>query len=146
MTLPRLITLQKAHFLYLALVVLVVLPVVLAIVFSPVLGNYWCKQFDVPEYERTFGFKLGTFELPDREGGTYSATGIATVNSAGAFARAGIRPGDLPRMHHGWASFCGSLAAAADGYESTLDVINVDDLRAGRRDARREVTLRPATQ
>lgn len=141
MTLPRLITLQKAHFLYLAVVLLVVLPIVLGIVCSPVLGNYWCKQFDIPEYERTFGFTMGSFELPDHAGGTYSAAGITTVEASGAFAKAGLRPGDIPRMHHGWASFCGSLQAAAEGYRATLDVINVTDLRAGR-DARREVTLR----
>jgi hypothetical protein len=136
---PELITLRKTHFLYTSLV-LAILLIILAIVLSPGVHAYWCQHFDMPEYERQFGFKLGSFELPDQHGGTYTATGVASVDPAGWFARAGIRPGDVPRMHHGISSFCGTLGAAAEGYTSSLDVVNVADLRAGNA-TRREVTL-----
>src|SRR6266851_5718921 len=79
---PELITLRKTHFLYTSLV-LGVLLIILAIVLSPGAHAYWCQHFDMPDYERQFGFKLGSFELPDQRGGAYTVTGVASVDPDG---------------------------------------------------------------
>jgi hypothetical protein len=46
-------------------------------------------------------------------------------------------------MYHGFADFCGSLAAVSHGHEAMLDVMNVYEVALGRRE-RRTITLRPA--
>lgn len=137
------VTLPRTRFLYLAAILLVVLPLIVGIVYFPVLTNAWCEQFEIPEYERSFGFRMATLEFPSSQGGTYSVHGIGSVELGGRFAAAGVRPGDVPRMQHGFASFCGALAAASDGYEATLDVVNLHDVRSGRHE-RRRITLRRA--
>jgi hypothetical protein len=141
----QLITLSKTHFLYVALVFLVALPVIVFIVVSPGFGGVWCRQFDMPDYEARFGFKLGSFEVSNPHGDTYSVTGIARVDPSGAFGRAGVRTGDVPRMYHGLGDFCSDLAVASRGDVVDLELVNVMDLRAGKSD-RRRVALRLRAQ
>jgi hypothetical protein len=132
----QLLTLSKMRFLYLAVLCLAVVPAILAIVFWPVLDGHWCRQFQIPSYEKRFGFRLGTFELADAQGRAYPVTGFLAVQPGGLLARAGVRPGDLPRMHHGISSLCSALGLAQEGYSATLTVVNVSDVRAGKREPR----------
>jgi hypothetical protein len=140
---PRreIVTLSKLHFLYLALVLLVVLPVIVGIVASPIVDNVWCRQIEIPTYERQFGFTLGTIQMTSPDGSQTSAAAFTSVARGGWFDGAGVRPGDIPRMHHGYSSLCGTLAAVSQGYRATLAVVNADDARSGHYDRRREIDL-----
>ncbi len=135
------ITLSRMHFLYLALILGVALPVLVAIVASPMLGNAWCGQFEMPEYERQFGFTLGRIQVQGDDGVSRSQTAFVSIAVGGVFERAGVRPGDIPRMHHGISSLCSALGAASDGYRVTVEVVNESDARAGHQDRRREIAL-----
>ena len=139
------ITLPRMPFLYTAAVLLVVLPVVSAVAFLPVLQNYWCAQFEIPKYEQEFGFTWGTLETTRPEGGRRATVGITSVRPNGVFAAVGIRAGDVPRMQHGVSSFCAALEAASEGTPSSLSLLNVEDFRAGQ-DTRREITLGRGSQ
>jgi hypothetical protein len=131
------LTLGRMGFLYTAVVLLVVLPVICALAFFPVVENYWCAWFEIPQYEQKFGFKWGSLESADANHTVY---GITSVQPDGAFAKAGIRAGDVPRMQHGVSSVCAALAAASQGHEASLSVLNVNDWRAGRSE-RREIPI-----
>ena len=133
---PEIITLPKTRALYVALLLLVVFPAIGLLVFAPAFGGLWCRQFEMPGYETQFGFQLGTLEVAKPGRARYSTTGVVSVTPGGVFARAGIRAGDVPRMHHGIGDFCGDLAAAAEGREATLSLRNVTDTGDERRDVR----------
>jgi hypothetical protein len=133
------ITLPKTSVLYVSLFVLVVILVIVLLSFQPTLQNAWCRQFEIPEYEKTFGFRLGAIALPDGTGATREATGVAWVDPVGAFARAGVRTGDIPHMHHGMQDLCWTLSRAAKGYTVQLEVVNVADVREGQSGRRRVV-------
>jgi hypothetical protein len=138
-TLPSLLTLSRAHFVYVALICLVVLPILAGIVFSPVLWMVWCDQFEMPEHERRFGFQMETFEIVSSQGGSYQVRGVGRVEPGGLFAAAGVRAGDVPRQHHG-TELCGALAMASEGHSAHIEMVNVADLREGRQD-RRDITI-----
>jgi hypothetical protein len=140
-TLPSLLTLSRAHFVYVALICLVVLPILAGIVFSPVLWMVWCDQFEMPEHERRFGFQMETFEIASNQGGSYQVRGVGRVEPGGLFAAAGVRAGDVPRQHHG-TELCGALAMASEGHSAHIEMVNVADLREGRQD-RRDITIPP---
>jgi hypothetical protein len=140
-TLPRLLTLSRAHFIYIAAVCLIVLPILAGIVFAPVLWMVWCDQFEMPEHERRFGFRMETFEVVSSQGGSYQVRGVGRVEPGGLFAAAGIRAGDVPRQHHG-TELCGALAMASEGRSAHIDMVNIADLRAGRHDPR-DITIPP---
>jgi len=139
------ITLGRMHVLYVSLVVLVVLPVVVLFAFSNQLYSAWCKQFEMPEYEKRFGFTMGPIPVTDPDGGTRECMGLTWVDAQGPLGRAGIRAGDFPRMYHGFGDFCGPLSHLAEGYAVQLEVINVEDL-GKRENYRRTITVIPASQ
>jgi hypothetical protein len=95
----ELITLSKTRFLYLSLALLIIVGLVVLVV-SPASGGLWCRQFEMPAYEKRFGFKLGSLEVHDSQRSTYSAIGIVWVAPEGVFARAGVKAGDVrkPRL------------------------------------------------
>jgi hypothetical protein len=136
----NLITLPKATILYVTLLLLVVLPAISIVVFSNVLVDAWCKQFEIPQYEKALGFRMGSVPIADRNGSTRTATGLTWVNSEGPLGRAGLRSGDIPRTQHGIGDFCGDLSLAAKGEPVDIEVINVADLAKGD-GYRRRVTI-----
>ena len=136
----KLITLPRATILYLALLLLVVLPAISMLVFSNVLVDAWCKQFDIPEYEKSLGFRMGSIPIADRDGGTRTATGLTWVDPQGPLGRAGLRAGDVPRIQHGIGDFCGELSLVAKGQPVEIEVVNVADVGKGE-DRRRRVTI-----
>ena len=121
------ITLSKASAHYVALILLVVLPVLGTLAFSDVIDNAWCEQFEIPDYEEILGFKMGLIPVP----GGKQAKGLTWVDPAGPLGKAGIRAGDFPRIHHGMSDFCADLASVADRRPVQIEVINVADLGKG---------------
>ena len=121
------ITLSRTSALYVALILLVVLPVLGMFAFSDVIDNAWCEQFEIPDYEELLGFKMGPIPVPDGK----QAKGLTWVDPAGPLGKAGIRAGDFPRIHHGMSDFCGDLASVADRRPVQIEVVNVADLGKG---------------
>jgi hypothetical protein len=134
----RFLTLGAPHFIYMGAVLAVLLMVVgIVLLFPYGIYNFKCQQFDMPAYEEAFGFTFGevttTAEHPTHA--------ITAVKPGGAFDRSGLRPGDVPRMHHGIGDFCGDLESARAGRAVHIRVYNVHDAFLGK-DQVREVRLR----
>jgi hypothetical protein len=89
------ITRGHRQWLYLALVTIVVIPIVLIVTFLPHIQTAYVRQFVLPKWEKRFGFLHGRTTL-QMNGGTHEVFAIATVVPGGAFARAGVLPGDVP--------------------------------------------------
>lgn len=137
LTAMRLMTLPRTKFLYLAVIFVALAAVVAVIVLTP---NEICLRFEMPRYERAFGFKLGEMEAPGAGASSDRVLAVTTVEPNGVFARSGVRPGDVPRGHHGIAEFCGDLDAALGGRAVDLRLNNLVDARAGK-DSVREIRL-----
>jgi hypothetical protein len=121
------LTLPDQRFLYVAIVLLALTVLVgLVTLFPYQVYNLKCQQFDMPGYEEAFGFTLGHVKAP---GGAWTPA-IAAVTPGGVFDRAGVRPGDVPHMHHGLGDFCGTLSAALAGGDMDLRVYNIHDAAA----------------
>jgi hypothetical protein len=135
------ITLSGTQLLYVALSLLVVIPVVVAFAFQPVLQNVWCQQFEMAGYEKELGFKLGPISYTTQSGAQRESIGITWVDPSGSLGRSGIRAGDFPHMHHGIVDLCTNLSMVTRGYAVSLDVINAADVARGET-ARRMVTVR----
>jgi hypothetical protein len=119
------ITLSKTHFLYIFLVLFIVLPTILLLSFSNIVPALWCHHFELPEYEKQLGFKMG--EIPSPEGDATSiAWGITWVDPDGPWGQAGVRAGDVPHTHHG-GEFCFDMRWVARGRPMQVEVINVLD-------------------
>jgi hypothetical protein len=119
-----LITLPKTHFLYIFFVLFVVLPTILLFVFSNNLPGFWCHHFELPEYEKQLGFKMGEIPATEPEGGNHTAWGITWVDPEGPLGRAGLRPGDVPRGRYG-GDFCSGISWVAEGRPVQFKVMNV---------------------
>jgi len=139
----RPLTLRGTHFLAM-IAVLGLLGVLWAIILSPQVYNLTCSHFDMPEYEKQFGFRLGQIRVLTERGVPYEVTGIAEVQPGGLLARAGVLPGDVPRVHHGIAEVCGELGAASQGATGYLRLWSGDAIRRGEYQEREVlVRLRP---
>jgi hypothetical protein len=134
----RLARREESPLAYWLLAVLVMLPAVAApsLAVTGVLGgrvqDSWCERVQLPEYERTLGFRLGDPERPDgavREGGWHF--GVVWVDPNGPFSRAGVRHGDLFDMRQGLAGFCSDLARVSKGEPVELHVMNIEAIRRG---------------
>jgi hypothetical protein len=142
MTNNRLLALSNTHFVLVALVLLILAIVCGLVLFFPnTIFNLQCEHFDLPGYSASFGFTLGEMEAPDDRGGAYTVRAIIRLDPDGALARSGARVGDVPRMHHGIAEFCGALASASQGEAVHLRVYNLDDAKSGK-DPWRELVIR----
>jgi hypothetical protein len=120
-----LITLPKTSFLYAFLVVFVVLPTILLFVFSNSLPALWCRYFELPEYENQLGFKTGEILVQEPGGDSFKTWGITWVDSAGPLGRAGVRAGDVPRMHPAVGGFCSGISLVAEGRPMEFQVMNM---------------------
>jgi hypothetical protein len=101
---------------------------VTVLAFSNHLYSAWCRQFEIPEYEKQLGFSMGPIAVQDPDGQTRERIGLTWVDSRGPLGRAGIRAGDFPRMYHGFGDFCGPLSRLTKGEPVQIEVINVADL------------------
>ena len=119
----------------------VVVAVSIALLYPVALPSFLCYQFDLPEYEKTYGFTFSEVLneiMPN--GRSRSVFGISALDPNGAFARSGVRVGDVPRMYHGVQDFCGDIAWAEESDRVWIQVTNVYDKKAGR-EAQREILL-----
>jgi hypothetical protein len=90
------LTLSRAQFLYIAVILFVVLPGIMGVAFSDVLYSAWCRQVEMPKYEKLLGFRMGSVQVQRPGAENYSVDAITWVRPDGPFARAGIRAGDVP--------------------------------------------------
>ena len=104
------------------------------------LYNFACGQFDLPEYEKAYGFTYAAVAVLRPDGSTRLVGGISEVDPKGAFARSGIRAGDIPKVHHGIGDFCGDIASAEESDRHWIEVFNAYDEKSGK-EPRREVLL-----
>src|SRR3954470_6802898 len=74
--------------------------VVLWLAFMPNVEEFYTREFFVPRIADRYGFQFGLVQVT-RDGHSYESPGIIVVNPDGAFARMGVRPGDMPLAFHG---------------------------------------------
>jgi len=103
-----LVQLSRAQWVIVGTFVGVVFPLLLLLVFMPVVGNWFIVATTAPELERDLGFHAAVAPHPAFSG--RETFYVVTVVPGGAFDRAGIRPGDVPmHVHHGSGDFYGRL-------------------------------------
>jgi hypothetical protein len=129
---------------YIATFLLVVFPLLLFLVFQDAIYDWYLVRFVQPTLEADLGFTGGS--LPVRWGETmFDTFALVSVAPGGTFARAGVRPGDIPvgYVHGIRSSFLGHLQAAR-GHPVTLHFVNVDQFHASNRRVREVSVLVPA--
>ncbi len=131
------LTLSRTPTLYVVLIVLVALPTLGVLAFSGVLGNAWCERFEIPEYEKAMGFRMGMLPVA----GGKEVRGINWVEPTGILGRAGVLPGDVPRTPHGLGDFCADLSTIQEGRSVQLELINVLEFSHGGGGGHRSVTV-----
>ena len=89
----------------------------------------WDARVQVKQFEPAFGFTSGTVIVPDGNGGQFESWGIVAVADDGAFARAGVRGGDVPFDHHGFGAqrLLYALIRASKGEPGEFAVLNAAD-------------------
>jgi hypothetical protein len=140
------LTLSRAQFLYIAIILFVVLPGIMGVAFSGVLYSAWCRQVEMPKYEKLLGFRMGLVRVQRAGAESYSVDAITWVRPDGSFARAGIRAGDVPHMHHGFGDLCGDLASVAESGHAELEVANVEGMRNPQASRRRVTVELPSSE
>ena len=101
---------------------------VLCLMLAPEISE-WDARVQVKQFERAFGFTSGTVLVPDGNGGQFEVWGIVAVAVDGAFARAGVRGGDIPFGHHGFGAerVLYALIRATKGEPGQFEVVNAAD-------------------
>jgi hypothetical protein len=118
---------------------------VLWIAFMPQLEELYVRDSVLPRIADRYGFQFGMVQVR-RDGESYLSPGIVSVSPDGAFARMGVRAGDLPFAFHGngAATMNHALLAAEHGRTTEFEVVNADDWSAGRdRAAFRTIRVEP---
>jgi hypothetical protein len=129
---------------YIAAFLFVTFPLILFLVFQNTIYDWYLARFVQPTLEEALGFTGGT--LPVQWGETNLDTfAIVAVAPGGPFARAGVRPGDVPLGYvHGIRSgFLGQLQASR-GQSVTLHFVNADDFQSSNRQVREISVVVPA--
>jgi hypothetical protein len=119
--------------------------VVLWIAFMPEVEEFYTREFLLPQIADQYGFQFGMVQV-NRDGRSYMSPGIVSVTPGGAFARMGVRPGDMPFAFHGNSavSMYSALMVAERGQIAEFDVVNADDWTGGRdRQAFRTIRVQP---
>ena len=135
--------LGKAQWLYLAAALLIVLPCVLAAAFEQDVDLWLMRRFEFPALQASYGFTAALISQRSADGCSYEVFTITAVALGSPFARAGIRPGDIPLFYkHGMErGFIYDLMWARRGHSISLALISAEDLAAGRWKALRRVKL-----
>lgn len=115
------------------------------IAFMPQLEELYAREFLLPRIADRYGFQFGTVHV-SRDGHSYVSPGVVSVHPDGAFARMGVRPGDMPFAFHGngAATMYHALMAGERGETAEFDVVNAADWSAGQdRSAFRTIRVQP---
>jgi hypothetical protein len=104
---------------------------VLTIVLWPWLYSLAVEHFELPQFERQFGFRGARLSIPGEPAS--EVYGIAEVVPGGILEQSGVRPGDVPIAHHGglW-DFFGALQEAQSGQPSEFTVVALAEWRHSR--------------
>ena len=115
---------------YIAVIVLLVIPTVVAFTFMNQIRAMFLHEFIGPGLERDFGFKAGTERVADGKE-SYEVFVIQWVKPGGILDKAGFRSGDIPVGYkHGFESgFYQDLLWAKDGSVLQIHVLNFGDVR-----------------
>jgi hypothetical protein len=138
------LTLSRGSQLYVALVLLVLLPLVVGIAFQDRLYGVYLEHFVRPDLEKEFGFTAGEVQVPSRAP-CPPQFAIVEVSRTGVLWRAGMRPGDLPvgYVHGSATGFYSDLVRVRAGHPVEVQVLAVADYGEGLK-AWRRVHLEPA--
>ena len=118
---------------------------VLWIAFMPNVEEFYTREFLVPRIADRYGFQFGMVQIT-RDGRSYMSPCVVTVSPTGAFARLGVRPGDMPFAFHGngVAAMYHALMAGKRLRTAEFDVVSAEDWSAGRdRQAFRTIRVEP---
>src|SRR5262245_10356396 len=135
---PRLL-LGPTHFVVLMVGLTLVLTIVAIGVYPTEYAEY-VQDVGITRFERQYGFTSGmvVWRAPGQD--EESVWGIVSVTPDGAFARAGVRAGDIPlSQHYRAVALYYALEEASSGRPSSIEMINSAD--AGRY---RTITLLPS--
>jgi hypothetical protein len=127
------------HHFAVTVAVMTSLVAIFGIVLAPDLADRYARHA-VKQFEREFGFETGAIPVADPTG-TYTAWGITAVTPGGRLESLGIRAGDVPFTHHGYAAtwLYGALHEASQGKSADIDVYNAHDVAIGANALRRVV-------
>jgi hypothetical protein len=116
----------RRYFIVLSGLVMVIL--VLTIVLWPWPYMLAVEYFELPKFERQFGFRGAYLPIPGSPSSQIYS--IAEVVPGGVLAQSGVRPGDVPIAHHGglW-EFYGALQDSRSGQPADFTVIALAEWR-----------------
>ena len=102
------IRLSRAQWVIVGAFLGIVFPLLLVLVFIPVVTDWYVVATVAPALERDLGFRAERANHPGFPG--RETFHVVAVSPGGIFQRAGIQPGDVPLdVHHGRADFYGLL-------------------------------------
>lgn len=106
----RPLSLSRNVWFYLTFVVLIALPLVLALAFQYEIYDWFLEQVVEPRAEKAMGFHGQMINVRGKCG-NYEIYAVTSVAPGGAFAKAGIEPGDIPYgyEHGNRSGFIGQL-------------------------------------
>jgi hypothetical protein len=133
----RPITMSSAQWVVSAALILAVLPAIVGLAFLPQICVVYTRTFELPKWEKTFGFTHGTIPV-SLDGHKYEMFGIATVIPDGTFAKAGVpsRVGVAGFREGFEPGFYGQMEQLERGGTVTLELISEKGQRSS-------VVLRP---
>jgi hypothetical protein len=136
-------TLGSAQFVVLLTGLGLVLTVV-AIAVYPDAYRQYVQDVGIKRFERQYGFRSGLVTWRKSGRDVESMWGIVSVTSDGAFARAGVRKGDVPwSAHDRVVELYSALEQASAGRATSLEMFNPADAHLGA-GAHRTITLLPS--
>lgn len=139
----RLLTLGRRQLAVVAAGVSLVV-VVAAVLLYPDLYIQYIRNFGIRQFEAQYAFRTGPVPVRSNSQQTETHWGIVWVAPEGAFARLGVRGGDIPFAYHGGVTdMYSALKRASLGGASSFQVYNAADAHLGRV-ALRDVNLPPA--
>jgi len=136
--------LPVAHFAHVFLFVVVVFPLILLTVLSPLILPVFVYEFDVPRLHKEFGFVGDRVYVPDL---SFRVFRIKSVVPGGRFAAPGFQPDDVPIGYHhdSLVGFYADLETVLEtGTAQSFTVVPLQDIKNGLGKSRR-VTIRVGT-
>jgi hypothetical protein len=103
----------------------------------------YVQDVGIKKFETEFGFRTGLVEWQAPGKARELVWGVVAVTPNGAFARAGVRDGDIPLAAHDRVTeLYATLEQASSGHAASFEVMNSADAALGYT-ARRQIMLGP---